>query len=196
MVAVAACALWIMYHFSHNQKSGVFAFSLFLLTLGVGLRYGVVPNKTLLPVPYGSRSVVLVAADSKCFLFDVHGVLRPGNQSSSWSDFTLRSELVTMLGRISCDAIVVMRPTQARLQAACEIAQKIKTTYIVVPAELWSTSLMPKIFTKGVYIVTASQELLLACCSEDQELNRGNSVKKLWYTIKNFKRDFYVRKNE
>lgn len=140
LFAIAGAALWIMYTFAAKQHQGVVAFMLFLALLAGALRYTLVPSTMSCDVPYGSRNVVVVADDTGCCLFDTFGVLRTGTQSSSWVNFTLRPFLVTKLGRISCDRIVVMRPTRARLQAACEIAQLTHAQEVVVPEEACNAS--------------------------------------------------------
>lgn len=135
LLGIAAISLGIMYYFRHAPKRGILAFALFLLLLTGSLKLMLVPKIYSCEVPYGSsgsRNMILVADEACCCLFDTFGVLRAGN-NNSWVDFTLRPLLVTTLGRTTCDVIIVMRPTPARLRAACEIAQRTHAQLLVVP---------------------------------------------------------------
>lgn len=194
LLAIAAISLCIMYHFCHRQKQGIVWFLAFLLTLGCCLRWFLVPQTTAVALPYGSRALWVVSEGKRSFLFDAQGVLRPGNQTRSWADFTLRPYLVTTLGRVTCDAIVVMQPTAVRLQAAVELAYKIKATYVVVPAEKFNKKMFDGAHP-GVSFVLLPEREIIACTHHfidadgvlKNDATSCVSLKKLWYTIKNFR---------
>jgi hypothetical protein len=185
MIAIVVVAVWIMYRFAHRQRSGIIAFALFLSAIYCGSRL-MLPSYKTVAVPYGSKSLFLMGDYKRCFLFDTLGVLR-SNQSRSWADFTLRPELVAQFGRVSCDALVIMQPTVARMRVADELAQRLHIPYLFIPEE--SLGLVRCVVAHiQTQIVPIKQALLEACYHQNngvvKEHSCAEAVKKVWYSSK------------
>jgi hypothetical protein len=131
---------------------------LFLFCMGIFLKLLFVASPGIYSVSAGQRSLRFVYTGDQAFLIDQDAVLRNGGGLISWVDFKLRPFLVKKFGLTSCDALIIMRPTQARLKAAAVVARRLRIPVIMVPAEEMAGVLAPEL-THTVLVQLSAQEL-------------------------------------
>jgi hypothetical protein len=134
LILMACIPLWIMYVCAHRRQRGITLFVMYLLSVSFLLKFFVIKNSAL-TVPYGTRSVQLVTQGKRCCIIDTQGILRCGEHNRSWVDFTLRPVLVSKLGRLTCDGIVLLKPTEKQISAAYALAERVKASVIIIPQE-------------------------------------------------------------
>lgn len=84
-------------------------------------------------LPYGNRMLSIHKTSSGLVVVDRDGVLRAGAHNGAWAKFTLRSLLAKCFGQRSCQMIVLMHPSQSRLEAAVSIADQVDCPLVSIP---------------------------------------------------------------
>lgn len=180
LVGITCCTLLIMYRFRYQQVRGIVAFSAILLGIFLVVKWQSFNRVSADRIPYGGKHLWVISEDGTTCLIDDEGVLRAGEQNLSWVDFTLRPHLVKVLGCVACDALIIIRPTYARVQAACILAKKVRAPYVIVPEEKTYGERQSLYIPEGVVLRHVPEKMVQKIYAKPGVF----CMKNLWYSIK------------